>query len=1208
MKIFTSHFSLFLILIFSITGGAFAQNDSGDPSLWSATSLAQEITISNQAPQILARKASYYKLDFAGLASAVEVGNIISLPNANGGFSDFKLVVNTTMHPELQEKFPSIRTFNVISVESRSTWGKLDISPAGLRVMIFRPGKSTLFIDPAFQQNVEVYMVYQKADFHTEKLAECLVTPGKDNYNPGVAKAGFDYNDCELKTYRIAVSATGEYTSFHGGTVELAMAAIVTTMNRVNGVYETDFGVTMTLIPNNDEIVYTNSATDPFSNGNPGQMIQENQATVTDIIGSANYDIGHVFGTNSGGLAGLGVTCNNNNKARGVTGSAAPVNDPFDIDYVAHEIGHQFGANHSFNNACGGNRNNSTAVEPGSGSTIMAYAGICDPNVQSNSDDHFHGISMTEIGIQITNNNCQVNTAIDNVAPVIAPLSEEIFIPVSTPFALSASVTDADGDELTYCWEQMDIDISPQPPQADSPVGPNFRSNSPVTDSTRYFPSLTAIANNGPFNWERLPSVGREMSFRVSVRDNAPGAGCTQYDNLTVVAVGTAGPFVVSYPSAPNIVWQGFGYETVTWDVANTDAAPINADLVDIYLSVDGGASYPQLLADDVPNTGSFNIQVPNTATTSARIMVMNSEGTFFDISNNDFTIETIENAFYFTADELSATVCQGEEINFTVGIDVVGDFSGPIGLSVSDQPENTNVELSATTVNPGDEIQITITGTDLSPAAISALVLEGTADGVTNDIAFATTIIDANPVAALPVSPENEAEGLSTSVELTWDANASFGVTYGVELATDVNFDNVIFTADGLDENMIEVSELESETTYYWRLVNTSSCGVSAPSSVFEFTTFVCTSTEGDDLPVEIPTNVPSAISSEIEITTAGIVADVNVRNIQGQHTRITDLTFRLISPAGTEVQLTSGNCGLNLTLQSNGDLIVNAPNSIAGEYGTSGAAGFGPNIPAGAITAAAVLTDDGSVNGSQLCGDAINASEIDGNIAIVYRGECPFVDKVINAQEAGAIAVIVINNVPGGVIDMGGTSNQINIPSVMVSLADGNLLVSEIGADAEDFQFGFDDQAASGLIPCPATAGGVFQPSEALDAFNGELATGIWTLQIADGTDENGGSLDGWELEICFSEDLVSVSNVNTSNINIYPNPTTATVWFDLQHQSFDFIRIFDISGRNIDGSIIQGMDQITIDMSGYSNGLYIVHLEGPEGVVTEKVMKVN
>ena len=604
--------------------------------------------------QIAAKNASYYQMDVGSLLEQLDgiayrefTGNgftaVVDLPHPGGSMHTYSAKGNYTMHPDLASKYEQIRSFDATG--ENGAFVKWDVTQHGLHAMIMTPGQPTIFIDPAIQGNAAFYIVYFKSEFSTTKMKDCQFNSElealKETQEP-VSQAQTPYASCELRTYRLAVAATGEYTSFHGGSVADAQAAQVTTMNRVNGVYERDMAITMTIIGNNDQIIYTSAGADPYTNGNPGAMIGENQSNVNSVIGSSNYDIGHVFGTNSGGLAGLGVVCSNG-KARGVTGSSAPIGDPFDIDYVAHEMGHQFGANHTFNNSCGGNRNNATAMEPGSGSTIMAYAGICSPNVQSNSDDHFHGISLEEIGIEISSggHQCEQITSLANVAPIITSTNGNIAVPGGTPFALTAVVDDPDGDPITYNWEQMDNDISPQPPISSSNDGPNFRSWESNSDPTRYFPKLQFVANNGPFTWERLSDVSRTMNFRVSVRDNSPGPGsCSSYEDVSVSVDGNSGPFVVLYPSDLGIVWVGGSNKIITWDVANTDNAPVNCSTVDIFLSTDNGLSYTTTLATGVPNDGSELVVVPNVSEMACRVMVMSSNGTFFDVSDKRFEIQ----------------------------------------------------------------------------------------------------------------------------------------------------------------------------------------------------------------------------------------------------------------------------------------------------------------------------------------------------------------------------------------------------------------------------------------------------------------------------------------------------------------------------------------------------------------------------------------
>lgn len=572
----------------------------------------------------------------------------IQLPTPDGAIKTYTVYENETMSPGLAQNFPEIRSFDGLATDNSGEIVKFDLTPQGFHAMTLTPGKSTSFIDPySFGGgDTEHYIVYFKSDFQTTKEFSCdleSLLPTEFPTHGEVTPKTF--GNCTKRTYRLALSATGEYTTFHGGTVPLAQAAQVTTMNRVNGVYMRDLAVTMTIIPNNNLIVYTNSGSDPFSNGNPGAMINQNQTNTTTVIGGANYDVGHVFGTNSGGLAGLGVVCNSSQKAAGVTGSGAPIGDPFDIDYVAHELGHQFSGNHSFRGSagsCSGNANGTTAMEPGSGSSIMAYAGICSPqNVQANSDDHFHGVNMNEMHnfINGSGNSCAVSTAIPNqTAPVITSTAGNFTIPVNTPFALTAIATDADGDVLTYCWEQMNNQNSTQPPVATSTSGPNFRSRSPQTSPTRYFPSISSLLNNGPFTWERLASVNRTYNFRCTVRDNEVGGGCNDHEDLVITTTTMAGPFIVNYPSATGITWAAGSTQTVNWDVANTDNTPVSCANVDVMLSTDGGVTFT-VIANDVPNDGSQDVIVPNSPSTTALIIVICENGTFFDVSNNVFTI-----------------------------------------------------------------------------------------------------------------------------------------------------------------------------------------------------------------------------------------------------------------------------------------------------------------------------------------------------------------------------------------------------------------------------------------------------------------------------------------------------------------------------------------------------------------------------------------
>lgn len=607
----------------------------------------------------------------------------VKIPRADGTFGIYQVHENETMSEGLAAQFPEIRSYDGIPLDNSGEVVKFDLTPQGFHAMTLIPGKPALFIDPySFGGgDIEHYIVYSKADFTTDKIFSCSMEQALLTEIEEVDPVK-SFGNCTKRTYRLALSATGEYTVFQGGTVALAQAAQVTTMNRVNGVYMRDLAVTLTIIANNNLLIYTNGGSDPYSNGNASAMLGENQTNVTSVIGGSNYDIGHVFGTNSGGVAYLGSVCSSTNKARGVTGSGAPVGDPFDIDYVAHEMGHQFSGNHTFRGSagsCSGNVNNATAMEPGSGSSIMAYAGICSPqNVQGNSDDHFHGVNMSEIHafLGAAGNGCAVSSPIANQSsPTITGTVGNVTIPAGTPFALTATATDADGDVLTYCWEQMNNQSSTQPPVSTATGGPNFRSRPPSASGTRYFPSIASLMTNGPFTWEVLPTVNRTMNFRCTVRDNEANGGCNDHADIAITTTTSAGPFIVNYPSATGITWQGNTTQTVTWSVANTDVAPVACANVDVLISTDGGATFT-VIANNVPNDGSQDVTVPNTATTNAIIMVMCENGTFFDVSNNKFTITVGVPCNNPTLPTLSGntTICPGGSTTITVSAGTLND------------------------------------------------------------------------------------------------------------------------------------------------------------------------------------------------------------------------------------------------------------------------------------------------------------------------------------------------------------------------------------------------------------------------------------------------------------------------------------------------------------------------------------------------------
>jgi len=657
IKIVSTTVTMLLFIMFTAVGTA--QNSK--ENLWS--DISEELISFTGERNIIPQNYRTLELDVLEMKDELnsapsekiiqvnESGKIISLPLPNGEFINFKFVESLVMEDELANNYPDIRTYLGQGIDQTNASARFDITPTGFHAIIFTL-EGTVYIDPYSSGDNKYHISYYKKDFFTNRGTinlSCTVLGLESDIALQLKELVENGPDVltgeELRTYRLACAATGEYTIFHGGTVALGMAAIVTAVNRVTGVYEREVAVRLVLVANNDLIVYTNPSTDPYSNFNGGTMLGQNQTNLDAVIGSANYDVGHVFSTGGGGVAYLAVICQNGFKARGVTGLSNPIGDPFYIDYVAHEMGHQFGGNHTFNgnagSCSGGNRHGSTAYEPGSGSTIQAYAGICgSQNLQSNSDDYFHNISFVEIVNHTTGsgNSCAQITSTGNTPPTVDAGTGGFTIPINTPFILTGSATDPDGDILTYNWEEFDLGPAghPNSPSGNAPI---FRTFDATLEPWRTFPKLSDLLNNTQTIGEILPSYTRSLKFRLTVRDNRAGGGGVDYDEMQFNVTDAAGPFLVTSPNT-SMTWQGNSVQTITWDVANTSVTPVNAAEVNILLSVDGGNTYPVTLTANTPNDGSEQVLIPNDPTTQARIKVEAAGNIFFDISNEDFTIE----------------------------------------------------------------------------------------------------------------------------------------------------------------------------------------------------------------------------------------------------------------------------------------------------------------------------------------------------------------------------------------------------------------------------------------------------------------------------------------------------------------------------------------------------------------------------------------
>jgi hypothetical protein len=564
----------------------------------------------------------------------------------DGTLARFRIVESPVMHPDLAARFPEIKTYRGQGIDDPAAMVRFDLTPVGFHAQILSP-RGAVYIEPYLRGNTNLHAVYARQGYRPAATSFECRTDGTNATAAGSSATPLAVTQVistgNLRTYRLACAATAEYTAYFGGTVSAGLSAIVTAINRVSGVYETEVGISLVLVANNDQIVYTNTATEPYSNGNPTALLAQNQATLDAVVGSANYDIGHVFGTAGGGLAGVGVACVSGIKAEGETGTYPPVGDAFYIDYVAHEMGHQFGATHTFNssaNACGyGNRCAATAYEPGSGSTIMSYAGICSTdNLQSHSGPYFHSASLAQILSYVSagaGDTPSSVTAVGSSAPTV-DAGPSYTIPLGTPFTLTATGSDSNSNTLTYCWEERDLGPSITLSAPDNGSSPLFRSFNPTTNSARTFPQWSDILNLTTTPGEQLPTTSRTLSFRVTARDNNPAGGAVAASDTQVTVMSNAGPFVVTFPVTAATL---SGAQVIAWNVAGTTNAPVSAGSVNILLSTNGGLAFPILLASNVPNSGACTILLPLVTASAARIQVQAANNIFFAISPTNFSI-----------------------------------------------------------------------------------------------------------------------------------------------------------------------------------------------------------------------------------------------------------------------------------------------------------------------------------------------------------------------------------------------------------------------------------------------------------------------------------------------------------------------------------------------------------------------------------------
>ncbi|TDH20683.1 T9SS type A sorting domain-containing protein [Segetibacter sp. 3557_3] len=782
-------------------------------------------------------------------ASAAKRATVISIPNADGNLEDFEVVEASNFEPELQARFPEIRAFSGKGITDKFATLKLSISPDGVQTMVFRTDNDNEFIEP-YSKDRKVYAVYRS---HREKgqlpwnctTEEKQLAADINSQVAPVARTGSSSG--QLKTLRLAQSCNGEYANYFGATsasqVGLVMAAFNATLTRCNGIYEKDLALHLNLIPTTTSVIYYNPSTDPYTT--MSSWNQQLQTTLTNVIGNDNYHIGHMFGASGGGgNAGcIGCVCIDPTsrtplgKGSGITSPAdgVPMGDNFDIDYVAHEVGHQLGANHTFSKSLEGTGVNK---EVGSGITIMGYAGITAQDVAPHSIDIFHQTSIEQIQANLAGKSCPVSVSAGNTAPVIAPVSNYT-IPISTPFALTASATDADRDALTYCWEQNDNSTTSGTGSVASPTkltGPNWLTFPASQSGTRSFPTLATILRGamitGPLaggdagaNIEALSSVTRALNFRVTVRDNHPYSATsvaqTSFADVVVNVTNTAGPFKVTAPDT-NVSLPAGSETIVTWSVNGTNTGVVNCQAVNILLSTDGGTTFTTLVSGTA-NDGDEVVRLPATSGTTNRIKVEAVGNIFFDISDANFTIGqatvTCANPTALTASAITST---SATVSWTAA-------AGANSYAVDYKSAESTTWLTVTGNTTGTSVNLS----GLLPGTTYDYRVRSTCSAGTSSYTqarFTTTGVACASPTGLTSSAITE-----TSATVAWTASSGAN-SYAVDYKTTSSLSWLAATANTTTPS-VNLTGLNAGTSYDWR-VRANCIGGSSSNVQAQFTT----------------------------------------------------------------------------------------------------------------------------------------------------------------------------------------------------------------------------------------------------------------------------------------------------------------------------------------------------------------------------------
>lgn len=1136
---------------------------------------------------------------------------IIALPTPEGTTRSFKVSYSPVMEEGLAAKYPNIRSYKGFALDDKKTNVRFNIGPRGFRAAIH--GEQNIYIDPAREGQTDQIIVYYTRDYR-EDISAYNLSCGMDPYsileedlqestlfdspeypdeNLELRNTTADCDSIQLYTYRLALSCTGEWSAAHGGTVESVLEDMVTSVNRINQIYENEFSIRLLLINSNDQLIWLDKDTDPFPIANVGyELLGINTVVLNNNVGINSYDIGHVFTrscTDVGGVASLGSVCNAVRK-----GSAVTCHYSNNLNYIitnvtAHEMGHQFSASHTFNN-CNGNESAGSDYEPGGGTTIMAYCGLCGSNnVDYNCLANFHAHSVEQV---LTfsrfggGSTCASELTSTNTNPVAElDYNNGFSIPIETPFKLEGSAYDCEGDDLTYSWEQWDL--GPQV-QIGNPVEdvPIFTAMEPRDVPYRIFPDMSKIVNNFSNNSELLPSYSRPLNFRFIVRDNHENGGGTDWKNVSFSADANAGPFIVTYPNQIATFTIGEEME-IQWDVANTNNAPVNCQNVNIWLSEDAGYTYSELLKYNTPNDGSEKIVLPNIESSLVRFKVEAADNIFFDISNNYTKIVQPDvPAYYIEASPKWQQICLPDVVTIMLETAGFNGYEDTLRFEVSDGlPEGAMVQFIPENVIPGDPLIMEVDLTAVNQRAVYSLEIMSistSGDSLTRSVELDVITNDYSDLEIL--APVPGATGESQLVDLVWTKSQSAD-SYNVYLSDNPAFpeETTISLLNTIDTSFSPNATLDKSTLYYWKIEGINECGNRSASEILTFSTeaFNCKVFSTEELPKDIRSQETATLIIEIDEETS--VADINISKIGGDHDNFYDLDGTLVSPDDTRVDLFTAKCFQNGAVEFNfgfddeSTQKFKCPPTQGTFYPSGSLSDFIGKSAKGTWTLE--IYDRQRPKGGELssfeleiCANSIlsNPYLVNNNsyqVAIGLAWDLPSAQlKVMDDDNSAEELIYTI----------------VELPLYTSILKNGEILDQGDKFTEADIQ--------NGAIQLYATGGS-----------HGDFDSFVFTV-----IDGNGGWLDKTIFSFVLDEDVDIKKVALEKQIHIYPNPASEQVHINILESGEYKIELYDLNGRRFWSDSINGFERISLNISAYEPGVYYLKVQNADRLAVRKIVK--